>query len=46
MTEEEAEIVGKTWREVRTFPGNRVCWCCFVEALCSEVELQEIDLIN
>jgi hypothetical protein len=31
--EEEDEIVGQTWREVKAMPGNRVYRCCFVEAL-------------
>jgi len=36
--EEEDEIMGKTWREVKAITGNRVYYCCFVEALCGKVE--------
>jgi hypothetical protein len=31
---EEARKVGKTWKEFRAPAQNRVCWHCFVEALC------------
>jgi hypothetical protein len=39
MKQEEAAIVGKTWREIKPIAGNRVCWHCFMNALCSEVKL-------
>lgn len=32
--EEEARAMGKTWREIKALAGNKVCWRCFVEALC------------
>jgi hypothetical protein len=32
---EEAGKAGKTWKKVRALAQNRVCWRCFVEALCS-----------
>jgi hypothetical protein len=31
--EEEVEIVGNIWRELNMIAGNKVCWCCFMEAL-------------
>jgi hypothetical protein len=36
--EEEDEIMGNTWREVKAITGNKVYGYCFVEALCGEVE--------
>jgi hypothetical protein len=30
--EEEAEIVGKTWTEMKVIAGNRVHWCCFTRS--------------
>jgi hypothetical protein len=36
--EEEARKARKTWREVKSLAVNRVCWRCFVEALCSKTE--------
>ena len=41
-TEGEAETVGRTWRQVKAIVGNQVNWHCFVEALCSELEYQEL----
>jgi hypothetical protein len=38
MTEEETETMGKTWMVVKAVPGNTVRWCCFMEALHSEME--------
>jgi predicted metal-dependent hydrolase len=38
MTEEKAEIVGKTWREVKAVAENSVHWQCFMEALCCKTE--------
>jgi hypothetical protein len=35
---EEAGKAGKAWKEVRALAQNRVCWHCFVEALCSGQE--------
>jgi hypothetical protein len=32
MIEEEAQRVGKTWRQVKATAGNRVCWHCFMES--------------
>jgi hypothetical protein len=34
--------VGRTWRQVKAIVGNQVNWHCFVEALCSELEYQEL----
>jgi len=36
--EEEDEIKGKTWREVKAITGNRAYGCLFVVALCGKVE--------
>jgi hypothetical protein len=36
--EEEAQKVGKTWREVKSLAGNRVRWRYFVEDLRSKME--------
>jgi hypothetical protein len=36
--EEEDEIMGKTWREVKAITGNRVYGCCCVKTLCGKVE--------
>jgi hypothetical protein len=36
--------MGKTWREVKVIAGSTVCWYCLAEALCSQVEYQEIKL--
>jgi hypothetical protein len=38
MVNEGADIVRKTWTEVKAIAGKSICWPCFVEALCSEVE--------
>jgi hypothetical protein len=37
MEEEEAEIVGKTWRKVKAIAGETVYHYCFSEAPCSKV---------
>jgi hypothetical protein len=37
IIEEEAEIVGKTWRKVKAIAGDILYCYCFLEALCSEV---------
>jgi len=38
-------LMGKTWSEVKETAGNRVLWRCFLEALCSGIEVvQETDL--
>jgi len=44
--QEEAGIVGKTWREVMATVGNTVRWCCFVEDLCSEVKEKELTSLD
>jgi hypothetical protein len=42
MIEKDAATEGKTRREVKAIPGNRVCWHCLVETLCSEVQWWEL----
>jgi hypothetical protein len=33
--EEEAAVMGKTWKEVKRLANNRTRWRCFTDALCS-----------
>jgi hypothetical protein len=40
--EEEAAVMGKTWKEVKRLANNRTRWRCFTDALCSSYERQEI----
>jgi hypothetical protein len=45
-SEEEDEIVGKTWRDFKAMAGNRISWQCSVEALCPEMKYQELTLVD
>jgi hypothetical protein len=38
IIEEETATEGKTLKEAKVIAGNRMCWHCFVEALCSKAE--------
>jgi hypothetical protein len=42
MIEKEDELMEQIWREVKAMAGKRVHLHCFVEAVGSEVEQQEL----